>query len=103
AIAQDLTLDVVNAFDPAQWAGRITALTPVLSANSVRLDRFRDNGGKLIFYHGLIDDFITPYSSIQYYERLLTRYGRDGADAFVRFYTIPGMGHQTGVFNARLS
>lgn len=104
AIAGDLTMDPLREFDARQWAGRITALTPVLSANSVNLDRFRDAGGKLIFFHGLIDDFITPYSSIQYYERLVGHYGGEqGVEDFVRFYTIPGMGHVTGVFNARIS
>lgn len=102
AIAQDLTLDVFTDYDPRRYAGRITELAARISANSVVLDRFRDKGGKLIFFHGLVDDFITPYSSIQYYDRLLERYGQD-TDAFVRFYTIPGMGHVTGVFNARLA
>ncbi len=103
AIAQDLTLDVLRNFDPRQWAGRITSLTPVLSANSANLDGFQRRGGKLIFFHGMVDDFITPYSSIQYYQRLLQHYGESSLGDFVRFYTIPGMGHQTGVFNARIS
>lgn len=103
AIAQDLSLDAIHDFDPRQYAGRIAELAPVLSANNIELDRFRANGGKLIYFHGLVDDFITPYSSIQYHERLLGRYGVEALGEFVRFYTIPGMGHQTGVFNARLA
>ena len=51
----------------------------------------------------MADDFISPYSSIQYYGRLKTRYEEATLGAFVRFYTIPGMGHVTGVFNARLA
>lgn len=102
AVAQDLTLNVFTDYDPQRYAGRITEVAARISANSVVLDRFRDKGGKLIFFHGLVDDFITPYSSIQYYDRLLARYGQD-TDTFVRFYTIPGMGHVTGVFNARLA
>ena len=103
AIAQDLTLDTMNDFDPRQHAGRIGELVELISANSVNLDRFAANGGKLIFFHGMIDDFIPVYSSIQYYERLLGRYEVEALDDFVRFYTIPGMGHVTGVFNARIS
>lgn len=103
AIAQDLTLDTLNDFDPKQYAGRIEELTRLMSANSVNLDRFRAKGGKLIFFHGRVDDFIPVYSSIQYYERLQKRYATQALDDFVRFYTIPGMGHQTGVFNARIS
>jgi len=103
AIAQDLTLDTMNDFDPRQYAGRIGEITPVLSANSVNLDRFQRKGGKLIFFHGRIDDFIPVYSSIQYYERLQNRYDAATLNDFVRFYTIPGMGHVTGVFNARIA
>lgn len=103
AIAQDLTLDTLNDFDPKRYAGRITELAEALSANSTNLDRFRANGGKLIFFHGNVDDYIPVYSSIEYYERLEKRYGKPALDEFVRFYTIPGMGHVTGVFNARIS
>ena len=102
AIAQDLTLDTMNDFNPAQYAGRIGELVELISANSVNLDRFRANGGKLIYFHGRVDDFIPVYSSIQYWERLQNRYD-DALGEFVKFYTIPGMGHVTGVFNARLS
>ncbi len=103
AIAQDLTLDTLNDFDPRRYAGRIGELAELISANSVNLDRFRARDGKLIFFHGLIDDFIPVGSSIQYYERLEKRYPGAALDEFVRFYTIPGMGHVTGVFNARLA
>lgn len=103
AIAQDLSLDVMRDFDPRQHAARIIDVASKMSANSTNIDRFRAAGGKLIFFHGTVDDFIPVYSSIEYYERLLERYGQQAADEFVRFYTIPGMGHQTGVFNARLA
>jgi len=103
AVAKDLTLDVMNDFDPKRYAGRLIELASKMSANSVAIDSYRDQGGKLIFFHGTVDDFIPIYSSIQYYERLLQRYGQDGADSFVRFYTVPGMGHVTGVFNARIA
>jgi len=103
AIAQDLTLDTMNDFDPGQYAGRIGELVELISANSVNIDRFRDNGGKLIYFHGRVDDFIPVYSSIQYWERLQQRYDEEALSDFVKFYTIPGMGHVTGVFNARLS
>jgi feruloyl esterase len=102
AIARDLTLDTMNEFDPGQYAGRIGELVQLISANSVNIDRFRDNGGKLIFFHGMVDDFIPVYSSIQYWNRLQGRYGEDAGE-FVKFYTIPGMGHVTGPFNARVS
>ncbi|MFM1887696.1 MAG: hypothetical protein RL026_2853 [Pseudomonadota bacterium] len=103
AVAQDLTLDTLKDFDPRRHAGRVAYLAPLLSANSVNLDRFRERGGKLIYFHGLVDDFITPYSSIQYWERLNRRYPAAELGNFVKFYTVPGMGHVTGVFNARIA
>ncbi|HVY63565.1 MAG TPA: tannase/feruloyl esterase family alpha/beta hydrolase [Gammaproteobacteria bacterium] len=103
AIAQNLALDSIKGFDPKRYAGRIAQIVPILSANSTNLDRFREKGGKLIFFHGLVDDFITVNSSIQYWERLNKRYPADALGSFVRFYTVPGMGHVTGVFNARIS
>ena len=103
AIAQDLTIDTMNDFDPAQYAGRIGVLVEQISANSVNLDRYRENGGKLIYFHGRVDDFIPVYSSIQYWERLQGRYEQDNLSEFVKFYTIPGMGHVTGPFNARIA
>ncbi|MES2626857.1 MAG: tannase/feruloyl esterase family alpha/beta hydrolase [Pseudomonadota bacterium] len=103
AIAEDPALNVYENFDPLQFEARIKDIVPRLSANSIDLDKWRANGGKLIYFHGLVDDFISPYSSIQYWNRLQTRYDAAALDEFVKFYTIPGMGHVTGVFNARLS
>jgi len=103
AIAQDLTLDTMNDFETGQYAGRIGRLVEMMSANSVNLDRFRDNGGKLVYFHGRVDDFIPVYSSIQYWERLNGRYEEEELADFVKFYTVPGMGHVTGTFNARIS
>jgi hypothetical protein len=103
-VAQDLTLDVFTNYDPKAYAGRITDLAKRISANSTVLDGFRARGGKLIYFHGLVDDFITPYSSIQYHERLLKRYGATELAEFVRFYTIPGMGHGNGIqYNPRIA
>lgn len=103
AIARDPTLNVYEHFEPREFQARIRDLALRMSANSTDLDAFRRRGGKMIFFHGLADDFITPYSSIQYFERLQKRYDPRTLDRFVRFYTIPGMGHVTGPFNARMS
>src|SRR5690606_12223793 len=90
-------------FDPKAYAARVIEVAGRISANSVVLDRFRARGGKLIYFHGLVDDFITPYSSLQYHDRLLNRYGEESLLEFVRFHTIPGMGHGNGIqYNPRL-
>ncbi len=104
AIAQDLTMDPFTEFDVKAYAARVTEVIARISANSPVIDRFQERGGKLLYFHGLVDDFITPYSSLQYHERLLKRYGEEELSEFVRFYTIPGMGHGSGiVYNPRLA
>ncbi|MEI7948980.1 MAG: tannase/feruloyl esterase family alpha/beta hydrolase [Gammaproteobacteria bacterium] len=103
AIAQDASVNVYEKFDPKAYEARIKDVVSRISANSIDLDRFQKRGGKLVFFHGLVDDFISPYSSIQYFKRLQTRYDEAALGGFVKFYTIPGMGHVTGVFNARVS
>jgi feruloyl esterase len=38
---------------------------------------------------------------VNYYERLVARFGQAVADTFVRFYRIPGFAHGNGLFNAK--
>ncbi len=103
AIAQDANLDVYQSFDPKAYQARIRELAHSMSANDTNLDGYRKRGGKLIWFHGLADDFITPYSSLQYYERLQKRYDAKALEGFLRFYTLPGTGHVTGPFAARMA
>lgn len=103
AIAQDAALDVYTSFDPKAYQARIRELAHSMSANDTNLDAFRKRGGKLIWFHGLADDFITPYSSMQYHARLRKRYDDKTLDGFLRFYTLPGTGHVTGPFAARMA
>ena len=70
-------------------------MTDALDAN---LAPFFGNGGKLIMLHGLADEVISPNSTIDYYQRVVATVGTDVAQAHMRFYTVPGMGHGTGVF-----
>ena len=48
-----------------------------------------------------IDDSITPYNTLSYYSRLVTRFGQPTLDSFVRFYYIPGFGHGNGFYFAQ--
>ncbi len=71
------------------------------SANS-DLNRFRDNGSKLIVYHGWSDPDISPIGSTNYYESVVGAAGgaRDQAlsttQDYFRLFMIPGMGHCSG-------
>jgi feruloyl esterase len=77
----------------------------VLNSNSPDLRSFRARGGKLIQYHGWGDAAISPFSSIDYYEKVkafLAKYPDGRSDAsrpiqdFYRLFMVPGMGHCGG-------
>jgi feruloyl esterase len=74
------------------------------------LSVFKHRGGKLIMYHGFADPFVTPLSSIAYYNRVTgamhpgLHKGNDGTSAaglmrtvdFARLFMVPGMWHCAG-------
>jgi hypothetical protein len=76
----------------------------VLNSTNPDLRSFRDNGGKLIQYHGWADAAISPLNSIEYYESVRAFLGRftdarhantDAMD-FYRLFMVPGMAHCGG-------
>ena len=99
-ITRDLTIDPLG-FDPARWATRIAEVSEIWDANSVDLSQFMSKGGKAILTVGSIDHTISPYNTVNYYDRLVMRFGQATADTFVRFYRIPGFAHGNGLFNAK--
>ena len=68
----------------------------VLNATDTDMKAFAARGGKLIVYHGWSDPGISPLYSIDYYESVVKKMGRQGADAFLRLYMVPGMQHCGG-------
>jgi hypothetical protein len=75
--------DGVMAGAPAMHLGFRTFL-------SDKIDAFRERGGKLVIYHGGSD---APQNSIDFFNRLRSRLGRDTVDGFMELYIVPGMGH----------
>jgi feruloyl esterase len=75
-----------------------------LNADNPDLRPLQRRGGKLIMYHGWSDPFITPYSSIEYYEKVAStvspaasREGQLGfTRSFARLFMVPGMWHCAG-------
>jgi tannase/feruloyl esterase len=98
-ITRDLNVDPL-AFDPSKWATRIVEVSETWDANSVDLSQFMSKGGKVILTVGSIDHTISPYNTVNYYNRLVMRFGQATA-SFVRFYRIPGFAHGNGLFNAK--
>jgi feruloyl esterase len=79
-------------------------LSHVLNAVDPDLREFKENGGKLIMWHGWNDPGVMPRETIDYYERLAQfaeRAGEsdDGAvftQEYARLFMMPGVGHCRG-------
>ena len=68
-------------------------LAPKLDATDPNLAAFKARGGKLVLYHGWNDPAISAWSTVEYYDSVVSRLGRPETDAFVRLYMVPGMQH----------
>ncbi|HVO79047.1 MAG TPA: tannase/feruloyl esterase family alpha/beta hydrolase, partial [Candidatus Bathyarchaeia archaeon] len=77
-------------------------LGALYNATDPDLRAFRDRGGKLIQYHGWSDPDITPLSSVNYYEGVVSFMGRGSSNGlrftqdFYRLFMVPGMQHCGG-------
>ena len=94
----DVTLTDTKLVNGVQMQDVINAVNPDLHP-------FRDNGGKMIHYHGFSDPDISPINSINYYESVtkVMGNGANGTGAglrltqdFYRLFMVPGMQHCSG-------
>ncbi|MFM9879122.1 MAG: tannase/feruloyl esterase family alpha/beta hydrolase [Burkholderiaceae bacterium] len=90
-----LTFDPNN---PGIYTQRVADVSAITDATNPNLTAFLARGGRMIMLHGLADEVIPVNSTIAYYNNVVTRVGQAAVDAGIRFYTVPGMGHGTGVF-----
>ncbi len=99
-VTRDAGFDTLgfDPLDPGMYTARVTEVSRLTDATDPNLAPFFAHGGKLIMLHGLADEVISPNSTIDYYRQLVTTLGQAAVDESVRFYTVPGMGHGTGVF-----
>jgi feruloyl esterase len=69
----------------------------VLDSTNPDLTPFKKRGGKLIMYHGWIDQNIASRNSIRYFESVQQKMGGEKATGdFLRLFMAPGMGHCGG-------
>jgi feruloyl esterase len=71
-------------------------LRGLYDATDPDLTRFKNQGGKLILWHGWSDPHISPLNSIAYLAAVERQLGRDTAASFARLFLIPGMYHCSG-------
>ena len=79
--------DQLFAKSVREFSGDIATDNPDLAS-------FRNDGGKILIWHGLADPLIFPQSTISYYQRVLhSGGGAASADSFARLFLAPGAGH----------
>ena len=81
-------------FDFSGFRHRFRTAGATLNATDPNLDTFRNNGGKLLIYHGWSDAALSALASIEYVEAV---YARDeSARDDVRLFLMPGVLHCAG-------
>jgi hypothetical protein len=94
---QSFDFDADVPFTQQKPAGSGRTYTEALDAVDPDLKEFKNRGGKLILYHGFADPFVTPLSTLNYYDRVIEEMnGLDRTTDFARLFMVPGMGHCTG-------
>lgn len=87
-----------DPLDPILFTQRVVDVSAITDSANPDLRPFLSRGGKVILLHGLADEVISNNSTADYYNRVVATVGQPAVDQGVRFYTVPGMGHGTGVF-----
>ena len=69
----------------------------VIGTDNPDLSGFKKAGGKLIIWHGLVDQLIFPQGTTNYYERVIDEIGgRSRTEKFARLFLAPGVAHCAG-------
>ncbi|MRW90210.1 tannase/feruloyl esterase family alpha/beta hydrolase [Duganella sp. FT80W] len=75
---------------------KLRAMHPLYDATNPDLSAFAKAGRKLILWHGLSDQHISPLNTIAYHHALEQFMGQQQTAAFERMFLFPGMEHCGG-------
>jgi len=72
----------------------VSQFSDVIATDNPDLSAFSKDGGKIIIWHGLVDQLIFPQGTVNYYQRVQQAMGGPGAtDSFARLFLAPGAQH----------
>ena len=72
----------------------VSEFSSVIATDNPDLSGFRNDGGKILIWHGLADQLIFPQGTINYYQRVQQAMGGAAAtDSFARLFLAPGAQH----------
>jgi feruloyl esterase len=97
---KDLTYDYrthpLSDWDDVHELGTQT-VGPFIDMGSPNLDLTKDNGGKILMWHGLADQTISWQQNVYYYDQVVDRYqGVEHVTPWFRFFLAPGVSHYGG-------
>jgi hypothetical protein len=81
-------------FDFEEDPALLARMAAVYNSDTPDLTAFRDAGGRMIVWHRCAESIVTPYKTVDWYEKVKGAVG--GAEAvreFARLFMIPGMDH----------
>ncbi len=78
---------------------RLAALSQIEARDS-DLSAFAAKGGKVLLLQGAADMLVSPRRTALYVQQMRESLGNEKVDAFLRYYEVPGFGHDQGDFNA---
>ena len=88
-------LDYANF--PSFFRDTVDKVGPLMASDNPDLSAFRDSGGKLVLWHGWVDQLINARGTIDYYDRVAREQGGyERTQGFARLFMAPGVMHCAG-------
>jgi feruloyl esterase len=96
-IAKDRNWDPLK-FNPASDLDLALAADPddALGSTDTDLREYFARGGKLLLYHGWSDPQVTPYNTIDFFQKVVAAQGGAGIGTSIQLYMLPGVNHCQG-------
>jgi feruloyl esterase len=96
-IARDRSWDPLK-FNPATDLDLALAADPddALGSTDPNLRAFFARGGKLLLWHGWSDPQVTPYNTIDFFQKVVASQGGAGVGTSIQLYMLPGVNHCQG-------